>query len=227
LGLSGLLHLDGLISIGCFLHPDTPKRTASLPLERIGSCYAASAAIVEVPSARPVLGVAARLRWARVLYAAAGPELDSPSKAEGRWRGADPLALFGRRPRAGQAVACWWSARGDAEACLELLRPIQHLGATSKAGPGVGIEWRLHRVPGWSDFGLRDARGRPLRAIPLGEWGEMLGGERSAQGSVVGERRASPPYWEQTGAVPCVMPSLPQTIMSRAEIAAALGLGPI
>lgn len=82
-----------------------------------------------------------------------------------------------------------WYAVGDADAVLELLSLVTHLGKKRSVGKGEVQSWSVTRdVAPWDGFPVV-REGRPLRALPL-DWPGVRDADRA-------RRVLSPPYWQR------------------------------
>lgn len=225
--LRGLLHLDGLVAAGRYLLTDDAEDlTRPLPFARVGSCYAASAAFLEVKSRGAALERITRIKSVRPAQLES-EVIDPGPNAAVAARRVGPMSPYRGKlntyPSYERVLACWWTGRGDPAACFEAVRHLRHLGAMARTGHGPVIEWHLHRLEDDPWAGIRGRDGRPLRAIPLDEWHTLSGSEALPPHAVIGRHRPMPPYWEPVGSTVCVMPARHDTILTRGELESVLG----
>lgn len=228
LALNGLLHLDGLIAAGRLARSGVMADLGrTLPLEFHSNYYCASAALLEMTSRGAVVGAVHRVKSMRVPEIEAhlvDPGDDGPLSAHY----IDATSAYRSKLDSGftygRVQACWWTGRGDPEACYEHVREIRHIGAMVRTGYGQVVEWRLHLLDEETEAGLRASDGRPLRAVPVWDWRVLSGDTRLPENAVIGAHCTRPPYWRAAHAIPCVMPTRHSLALTRAEIFDLIGM---
>ncbi len=213
------------ISLGGLPHQDVPGNFTAVGAD-LGRAFALEARLAGPVALRGLLHLDGLVAMGRFLLS------DDPEDLVR----ALPLATFGSCYVASaaflmtdggarsSALGCWWTGRGDPEACFEAVRQLRHLGAVARIRHESITDWRLHALDDRDDIGIRGTDGRPLRAVPLAEWRALSGRDEIPPHAVVGPHRPRPPYWEQAGSIPCVMPERRDAIPPRAELGAILGI---
>jgi hypothetical protein len=92
----------------------------------------------------------------------------------------------------------WWCL-GDADQIRDLLSDVRYLGKHTGSGKGkLRAPWIVESCEPWEGFPvLRD--GQPLRPLPA-DYPGAIGGRQ-------GYRPVSPPYWDQSRSVQCLLPT--------------------
>jgi len=105
-----------------------------------------------------------------------------------------------------------WQAVGEPDAVLALAREVKCLGASSVTGFGRVRSWEVEACDAPAAEAGWHAGGRALRNLPLD-----LAPEGAFDDNVVAFRdvqRARPPYWDEAGRVPCLVPTFDGLVMA-------------
>lgn len=205
--------IDGLLGALLFDQlQDVDAAHAAIPIRSTDGLFHASAA--------RLLGVASAHRLGFVAGLRASHDLDlaliqrnatgGPHKALGLARRSD----FGNVANtyiAHAAEVVEWTAEGDGDRVIELLRGVHAIGKRRNAGFGEVSSWHIEQA---DDDGVIGIDGCVLRPVPV----ETLG---SGRAEVVADAAWRPAYWNPRHRAACYVPSGRVEFAVKKEMAAA------
>jgi hypothetical protein len=199
------LHLDGLLLEGFRRFHGEPIEIADLPLAFRDGVPMASGALFETVSGGAFRKSMQRVR-SNIAMRADAEQFHATPDMPREFLVVDSMSPYRPMLTAYEldvgVRAVWWTAFGDRVRVAQALGEITGLGAMAGTGYGRVVGWSFHDVAEPSPVvGWMDAKGLPIRAVPVEAW-KNAGGK---DGCGTGMARAAPPYWTD-GAVDCVLP---------------------
>lgn len=215
------LMLDGTLSSILFsLTEDVETSLSQIPLRKTLGMPHGSMAILEKPC-RPVSVTLVQSVVRHVIAHDVVPYIIPQASKNTTYpygdrldEGAEPYRNRNSTVTAYATPALWWFGVGDLELVQDLIGTLRFLGKRAGSGFGEIRDIDVERLDARADrFGLMDAKGNPLRPIPVHLWPQIT---NEPIGAIESESWQAP-YW-RTPRATCVVPPTHYRTMTVGEI---------